>query len=268
MFKVSCLFVHSNLVLIIVKERDRKWRLPKVTTKNIFSFVDLNEVYLIYSIIGIESDGHFYTCLGRILETWKSPDPPGGSSHYTKIFFKQIINKIQSLDTGFFLKIMIFLDFSSIFPRLLWWNIGGRPEETNSYSLTSWPELIVIIHGEYIPPGTHTVNLFQGHTTCTPARNKTDMSFLVYFRWTHWCILVWIAYENKLECIFTKNRSWPRQYTYLRLSWRKSSVIFCFPSLSVRHYPHISMSLSTHMNFLMDYGCSLVTPATMSPGGE
>ena len=51
-------------------------------------------------------------------------------------------------------------DFSRVFidfPRLLWWNIGGRPEALNSYSLTSWPELIVVIHGEYIPPGTHAV---------------------------------------------------------------------------------------------------------------
>ncbi len=25
-----------------------------------------------------------------------------------------------------------------------------------------WPELIVVIHGEYIPPGTYSVNLFEG----------------------------------------------------------------------------------------------------------
>ncbi len=30
---------------------------------------------------------------------------------------------------------------------------SGRPEAPNSYSLTSWPELIVVTHGEYIPPG-------------------------------------------------------------------------------------------------------------------
>jgi hypothetical protein len=43
----------------------------------------------------------------------------------------------------------------------------GRPEVPNSYLLTSWPELIVVIHGEYIPPGTHSVNLFEGHHTYT-----------------------------------------------------------------------------------------------------
>ena len=61
MCHVSCLSVHWRLYLTIVKE-GWKDRLPKVTTKNIFSFVDLNErPNLILSITWIKSDGHFYS---------------------------------------------------------------------------------------------------------------------------------------------------------------------------------------------------------------
>ncbi len=67
----------------------------------------------------------------------------------------------------FFTKNHDFSRFLIIFSRLLWWNIGVRPEAPSSYSLTSWPELIVVIHGEYIPPGTHSVNLLEGHDTRT-----------------------------------------------------------------------------------------------------
>ena len=45
-------------------------------------------------------------------------------------------------------------------------------------------------------------------------------------------------------------------------------LLFFFPSLSVCHYPRICMPLSAHMHFLMDYGCSLVTRATISHVGE
>ncbi len=50
-------------------------------------------------------------------------------------------------------------------------NIGCRPEVSNWYSVTAWPELIVVIHcdGEYIPPGTHVVNLLQSRAARTPA---------------------------------------------------------------------------------------------------
>jgi hypothetical protein len=39
-----------------------------------------------------------------------------------------------------------------------------RPKVPYWYSLTSWPELIVVTHGEYIPPGTRTVNLLQNRS--------------------------------------------------------------------------------------------------------
>jgi hypothetical protein len=45
-------------------------------------------------------------------------------------------------------------------------------EAPNSYSLTSWPELIVVIHGEYIPPGTHAVNLLEGRVARTPGSTR------------------------------------------------------------------------------------------------
>ena len=68
MCHVSCLLVHWRLNLIIVKDW-WKDRLPKVTTKNIFSFVDLNErPNLIQSTIWIKSDGHFYTI--KLYDTW------------------------------------------------------------------------------------------------------------------------------------------------------------------------------------------------------
>jgi hypothetical protein len=44
----------------------------------------------------------------------------------------------------FWLKNQIFRDFPSIFPRFLWWKIGCRPEVSNWYSVTTWPELIVV----------------------------------------------------------------------------------------------------------------------------
>jgi hypothetical protein len=58
----------------------------------------------------------------------------------------------------------------------------GRPEAPNSYSLTSWPELIVVIHGEYMSPGTHAVNLLEGYVTCTT--DSTHHQF--EWQWYHW----------------------------------------------------------------------------------
>ncbi len=61
----------------------------------------------------------------------------------------------------FFTKIMIFLGVSSIFPRLWWWNIGGRPEVTNSYSFTS---AYVCLHST--PSWVVTVSLIWGRRRC------------------------------------------------------------------------------------------------------
>ncbi len=81
--------------------------------------------------------------------------------------------------------------FFSIFNQFFYGCCGetyarGRPETPNSYSLTSWPELIVVIHGEYIPPGTHTVNLFEGHAArvryCPPRAAASSWSGITSLR--------------------------------------------------------------------------------------
>jgi hypothetical protein len=54
-------------------------------------------------------------------------------------------------------------DFFSVF-------VAKRQQQW--YSLTSWPELIVVIRGEYIPPGTHAVNLLQSRAARTPASTR------------------------------------------------------------------------------------------------
>ncbi len=38
----------------------------------------------------------------------------------------------------------------------------------------------VVIHGEYIPPGTHDVNLFEDHTTCTPDSTRHHLELQRY----------------------------------------------------------------------------------------
>ena len=71
-----------------------------------------------------------------ILQTGKSPDPLGSCDHqdiiFSSIFFYFYLKKLKKYDSA-------------------------RPK-VPKYSLTSWPELIVVFHGEYKRTVTHTLN--------------------------------------------------------------------------------------------------------------
>ena len=92
---------------------------------------------------------------GLCVRSWLTNNPAnmwntcfsGESSHHTKRYFCHVF-WTKNHDFSRFL-----IDFDDFLCR----NIGYRPEVSDSYSLTSWTELIVVIHGEYIPPDTHTV---------------------------------------------------------------------------------------------------------------
>ncbi len=76
--------------------------------------------------------------------------------------------------------------FFSIFNQFLHGFCGetearGRPEVSNSYSLTSWPELIVVIHAKYIPPDTHAVNLLEDRAE----RTLSSTSRRLELQWYH-----------------------------------------------------------------------------------
>jgi hypothetical protein len=92
----------------------------------------------------------------------------GGSSPHTKIFF-------------FLQKSWFFSIFNQFFHACCDETYArGRPEAPNSYSLTSWPELIVVIHGEYIPPGPHAVNRYEGHGARTPGSTRHRLELQWY----------------------------------------------------------------------------------------
>jgi hypothetical protein len=83
-----------------------------------------------------------------------------------------------------------------------------------------WPELIVVIHGEYIPPDTHTVNLLEGRGARmsvstidvkpltgqqgTPALCPTNREFCLFFIFIFWREFIFLKkiIENFIFSVF------------------------------------------------------------------
>ncbi len=80
----------------------------------------------------------------------------GGSSHHTKIFF-------------FFCKNHDFSPFLINFSTVV---VVKHTHVVDLKRLTHIHELIVVIHGEYIPPGTHAVNVLEGRAARTPGSTR------------------------------------------------------------------------------------------------